>query len=61
MVEDSSKTIDFLFWLTGIVVLTFVGISAYSLITDKITFEAFSGAVGTTSGLLIGFWVKNGR
>jgi hypothetical protein len=59
--EDDNKTVDFLFWLTGIVVLTFVGISAYSLIVDKISFETFSGAVGTTSGLLIGFWVKNGR
>lgn len=55
-IED--KQIDFLSWLTGIVVLVFLGAAVYALVTRRIDFNVFSAAVGAPASALIGFWVR---
>jgi hypothetical protein len=52
------KTFDFLAVLTALVVLLYVGASAWAFISGSITFQDFSTAVGPMSGMLIGYWIK---
>lgn len=49
---------NFLSILTGLVVLGYVGVSAYVLINHATTWQDFSGAVGPIAGMLLGYWVK---
>ena len=49
---------NFLSILTALVVLGYVGVSAFVLINGGATWQDFSGAVGPIAGMLLGYWVK---
>lgn len=49
---------NFLSILTALVVLAYVGVSAYSLFAGGASWQDFSGAVGPLAGMLLGYWVK---
>ena len=48
----------FLGWLTGILVLGYLGVSAYAFTQSGITWADFSGAVGPLVGTLVGYWIR---
>ena len=52
------KTFNFLSWLTALVVLGYVGISAYAFTKASVTWQDFSGAVGPLAGALLGYWLR---
>ena len=52
------KTFNFLSWLTALVVLGYVGISAYAFTEASVTWQDFSGAVGPLAGALLGYWLR---
>lgn len=56
--ETTKREFNFLAWLTGLVVLLYVGASIYTLAKNMTTWQEFSGAVGPIAGLLIGYWVR---
>lgn len=49
---------NFLSILTALVVLVYVGVSAFAMLQGSTTWPDFSGAVGPVAGLLLGYWVK---
>ena len=53
-----SKSFSFLSWLTGIVVLLYIGAAIVAFLKAAITWQDFSGAVGPMAGLLLGYWVR---
>lgn len=53
-----SKSFGFLSWLTGIVVLLYIGAAIVALAKGTIAWQEFSGAVGPMAGLLLGYWVR---
>lgn len=55
------KEFNFLSWLTGIVVLLYIGASIVSFMKSAITWQDFSGAVGPMAGLLLGYWVRGAQ
>ena len=54
-----TKTFNFLAVMTSIGYLVLLGGSLYSLVADKITFEAFIAAVGTPTGAMVA-WAARG-
>ncbi len=55
------KEFNFLSWLTGIVVLLYIGASILAFMNSAITWQEFSGAVGPMAGLLLGYWVRGAQ
>ena len=54
----NAESFNFLRWLTGAVVLMYVGTSCYAFVKTGLSWGDFSGAVGPITGLLIGYWVR---
>lgn len=52
------KTFDFLSILTGVVMLVWMATGVYALVTDKIGWEVFAGAIGSPATMLLGYWVR---
>lgn len=53
-----TRSFNFLAWLTGIVVLLYIGASIVALYRAQIDWQQFSGVVGPIAGLLLGYWVR---
>ena len=53
------NTVKFLGWLTGIVVLMYIGTAIFSFLRNGLSWSDFSGTVGPISGLLLGYWVRS--
>ena len=58
MPDIMGKQFDFLSALTAIVVLIYVGASAFAFLYNDLEFNEFSTAVGPLSGMLVGYWIK---
>lgn len=56
--ETTKREFNFLAWLTGLVVLLYVGASIYALAQRGLTWADFSGTVGPIACLLLGYWVR---
>lgn len=54
----SDKKSNFLAWLTGIVVLLYIGASMFALYRSQIDWQQFSCVVGPIAGLLLGYLVR---
>lgn len=52
------NSFKFLAWLTGLVVVFYVGASGVALLRSQIDWQQFSGVVGPIAGLLLGYWVR---
>lgn len=52
------SNLKFLSWLTGLVVLLYIGTAIYAFGRGTATWQDFSGAVGPMAGLLLGYWVR---
>ena len=52
------KTFDFMSALTAVVVIAYIGPTAWGYLTGSITWEQFSSTVGDPALLLLGFWVR---
>ena len=48
----------FIGWLTGIVVLLYIGTAGFVFVRNGMAWQDFSAAVGPISGLLLGYWVR---
>ena len=57
MAKDNNQ-FTFLAILTALVVLGYLGISAYAFITTAATWQEFSGAIGPIAGMLLGYWIR---
>jgi len=53
-----SKAFDFLSALTAVVVMTYLGVWVYAIVTGKAELSAFFKDVGPTATLLIGYWAR---
>lgn len=53
-----AKQFNFLAILTGIVVVGYIGVSAYAFATNLTSWQEFSGAVGPIAGTLLGYWLR---
>ena len=49
---------NFLAWLTGIVVLTFLFTACFAFVTGRIEWQAFTIAVLPSATGLVGYWIK---
>lgn len=58
MAVENKRVIDFLSWLTGLVVLIYLCASVFAMITGKITYADFSTSISPIVGMLIGYWVR---
>jgi len=52
------KQFNFLSILTAIVVMSYVGVAVFAFFEGTLTWSEFTGAVGTQSGLLLGYWLR---
>lgn len=52
------SNVKFLSWLTGLVVLLYIGTAIFAFCKAMSTWQDFSGAVGPMAGLLLGYWVR---
>lgn len=48
----------FLGWLTGLVVLLYIGAAVVAFVNKQVSWNEFSGAIGPIAGLLLGYWVR---
>lgn len=48
----------YLGWLTAIVVLGYLAVSAYAMFKSTIGWADFSGAIGPIAGTLLGYFVR---
>ena len=48
----------YLAWLTAIVTLGYLAVSAYALFRSMTTWADFSGAIGPIAGTLLGYFVR---
>lgn len=58
---NEAKAFNFLAWLTGLVVVGYVGVSGYAFATSAATWAEFSGAVGPLAGALLGYWLRGAQ
>ena len=58
MTDSTQREIKFLSWLTGLVVLLYIGTAMYAFVRNGLPWQDFSGAVGPMAGLLLGYWVR---
>lgn len=56
--DIAGKTFDFLSILTAVVVLLYVGVSAYAFVMSSVTWDQFSGVVGPIVGVMVGYWFR---
>lgn len=56
-----NKTFDFLSALTGVVVITYLGVWIYGLVSGQAEFASFSKEVGPIAALLIGYWARGAK
>ena len=52
------NTQKFLGWLTGVVVVLYVGTAVFAFLRAGISWTDFSGTVGPIVGLLVGYFVR---